>query len=111
MKINNVELDIDFTDADTIETIEKGRKELIEKCNNLDIDKLTPAEGIRQECKIIKDFFDCVFGEGTSQKLFGEKNSYKLCFEAFEDIIEARDKQLGEIKNRLDNYSPDRLKR
>lgn len=111
MKINNVELDIDFTDADLIEKIEKSRIELIDKCHNLDIDNLTPAEGIRQECKIIKDFFDCVFGEGTSEKLFGEKNSYKLCFEAFEDLIEARDKQYKEIKSKLDSYSPDRLKR
>lgn len=111
MKINNVELDIDFTDADLIESIEKNREKLIEACDNIDLNNLTPAEGIRQMCKVIKDFFDCVFGEGTSKKLFGEKNSYKLCSEAFTELIKARDQQFKEVEDTLNNYSPDRLKR
>ena len=59
MIINGVELDIDFTDADILEKIENGSKEVFSKAEELKGNKdLSPAEGIRQECKILKDFLD-----------------------------------------------------
>lgn len=112
MIINGVELDIDFTDADIVERIENGSKKLYESADELKKNTaLTPAEGIRQECKIIKDFLDYVLGEGTSKKLFGEKNSLKQCLKAFEDIINAKQTQYDEFQAKVSKYSPDRLKR
>ena len=111
MKINGVEFDIDFTDADVIERIDKGCQEVDKKAEELRKEEIEPAEGIRQECKIIKDFLDYVFGEGTSKKLFGDKDSLILCINTFEDIIKARDEQVKSIETRLSKYSPDRLKR
>lgn len=112
MIINGVELDIDFTDADILEKIEKGSKEIYQKAEELKGNKdLSPAEGIRQECKILKDFLDYVLGDGTSEKLFKGKDSLKQCLQAYEDIINASTTQYDEFQARVSKYSPDRLKR
>ena len=111
MKINGVELDIDFTDADILERIETGSKEVYNKAEELKTSTVSPAEGIRQECKILKDFLDYVIGEGTSEKLFGDKNSLQQCLNAYEDIVKARDEQINEFEARVSKYSPGRLKR
>lgn len=111
MKINGVELDIDFTDADILERIEKGSKEVYDKAEELKTSTISPAEGIRQECKILKDFLDYVVGEGTSEKLFKGKDSLQQCLNAYEDIVKARDEQIKDFEARVSRYSPDRLKR
>ena len=114
MIINGVEFDnIDFTNADLVEAFDKGCEQVGKKVNELiEIKKdLSPAEGIRQECKIVKDFFDYVFGEGTSEKLFKGKDSLNSCLKAYEDIIEIKNKQYEEYYRRIDLYSPERLQR
>lgn len=113
MTINGVEFDIDFTDADFIERYEFKYKEVekeIEELQNKK-DTINPVEGIRQECKIIKEFLDYVLGDGTSEKIFKGKDSLNLCLTAFEDIIDNVDKQHKEMQERLNKYSPERLKR
>ena len=112
MIINGVKLDIDFTDADILEKIENGSKIVCEKAEELKGNKnLSPAEGIRQECKILKDFLDYVLGDGTSEKLFKGKDSLNQCLEAYEDIINAREEQYKKIQARISKYSPNRVKR
>ena len=112
MSINGVEFYIDFTDADIVEKIEKGSKEVYDKAQELkQKENLSPAEGIRQECKIIKEFLDYVLGEGTSEKIFNGKDSLNQCLQAFEDIINARDKEMKEIQDAISKYSPERLER
>lgn len=112
MIINGVELDIDFTDADFIEKIENGSKEVYQKAEELkQLKQLSLAEGIRQECKILKDFLDYVLGDGTSEKLFKGKDSLKQCLQAFEDIINAKQTAMSDFQAKVSKYSPDRLKR
>ena len=112
MIINGVELEIDFTDADFIERVEEACKEVFNKAEELKQDKkLSLAEGIRQECKILKDFLDYVLGDGTSEKLFKGKDSLNQCLQAYEDIIKAREEQYNSFQARVSKYSPDRLKR
>lgn len=110
--INGMEIEIDFTDADVIDRIENGSKKIYEEAEKLKhAENLTNAEGIRQECKILKEFLDYVLGDGTSEKLFGNKNSLKLCMDAFEDIINAKEEQLKNFNAKISKYSPERLKR
>lgn len=112
MIINGVELDIDFTDADFIEKIENGSKEVYQKAEELkQLKQLSLAEGIRQECKILKDFLDYVLGDGTSEKLFKGKDSLKQCLQAFKDIINAKQTAMSDFQAEVSKYSPDRLKR
>lgn len=109
MLINGVELNIDFTDADFLERIEKGSETIKQQAEELKGKEITPAEGIRQECKILKEFLDYAIGEGTSQKLFGERNSLNECLKAYEDILKARDSQFNRLNTIVSKYSPDRL--
>ena len=112
MIINGVELNIDFTDADILERIEQGSKKIYDEAEELKKQtNLSPAEGIRQECKILKDFLDYVIGEGTSEKLFKGRNSLNECLKAYEDIINARKTQYDEFQTKISKYSPDRLKK
>lgn len=112
MIINGVELEIDFTDADFIERVEEACKEVFNKAEELKQDKkISLAEGIRQECKILKDFLDYVLGDGTSEKLFKGKDSLNQCLKAFEDIINAKQNSMNEFESKISKYSPDRLKR
>ena len=111
MTINGVEFDIDFTDADFIERYDEKTKEVEQQIGALREKSLSPAQGIRQECKIIKDFLDYVIGDGTSEKIFQGKDSLNLCLNAFEDMINEVDRQQQEFDARLKKYSPERTKR
>jgi hypothetical protein len=113
MIINGVEFDIDFTDADVIERIAFKSDEVGKKADELEKNRenLSPAEGIRQECKIMKDFLDYVLGDGASEKIFGKKDSLNLCLSAYEDVINASQEQYQKYYEKVSKYSPDRLKR
>jgi hypothetical protein len=112
MTINGVEFDVDFTDADILDLIDKESKIVYEKAEELRIkENLSPAEGIRQECKIVKEFFDNVFGEGASEEIFKGKDSLIQCLNAYEDIMNAYQEQYKVYYERINKYSPDRLQR
>ena len=111
LTLNGKTIDVDFTDADLIEKIEEGSKKVYEETNKIKNEKYQLAEGIRQECKILKDFLDYVFGEGTSKEVFGDKDSLHLCMKAFEDIINEKEKQIKTINDLVSKYSPDRVQR
>lgn len=111
--INGIEINIDFTDADIIEKIDQAGEKVRKKIEELEKNKkdITPAEGIRQECEILKEFLDYVIEDGISKKIFGDRNSLKECLQAFEDITEEKNKQYEDIQIAYNKYSPDRLKR
>ena len=113
MTINGVEFEIDFTVADILDLIDKSSEVVLEKAEKLRKEKenLSLAEGIRQECKIVKEFFDDVFGEGTSEEVFKGKNSLTECLNAYEDIMNAYQEQYKSYNDRISKYSPDRLER
>ena len=69
--INGIEINIDFTDADIIEKIDQAGEKVRKKIEELEKNKkdITPAEGIRQECEILKEFLDYVIEDGISKKI------------------------------------------
>ena len=113
MTINGIEFDIDFTDAEVIERYQEALEILNKEEKELKENKteISPAEGIRQECKIVKDFLDYVLGEGSSKELFGEKNSLNKCLDIFEKLVSASQEQYKSYSDRLSKYSPDRVNR
>lgn len=111
MKIRNIEFDFNFFDADDFEKFERELIVVKEKCQKEEIKNLKVSEVIKKECKIIKDFFDNVFGEGTAFKIFGEKNNLQDCISAYEDIVNEKIKQQQDLQNTFDKYSPNRSQR
>lgn len=114
MKVLNVELNFDFSDADDLERFEKEYPETEKRLQEIKWDNAKASETIRSFCKVIFEFFDKVFGEGTADKVFKGKSNYQTCLKAFKDVVDEKDKQDNEVDETihyLENYSPDRAKR
>lgn len=108
MKIKNIEVNFEFLDADDMERFENESKNVIAKCELKEKEKLSYSQIIREECKIINTFFDNVFGEGVSEKLFGNKSNLQEHIEAFEEIVKEKEKQQATIVSSLNRYQPNR---
>ena len=111
MKIKNIEVNFDFLDADDVERFEKEAKKVVEECQNKDKIEMSYAEVIREECNIIENFFDNVFGEGISNKMFNGKKNLKERINAFEDIVNQKNEQQQDLQRTIDRYQPNREQR
>lgn len=116
MKILNVELeDFDFNDADAVERFDKNVNLAEKKIKALSPKGKTAADVIREGCTIIFECFDGIFGDGTSQKIFGPKTSLRTCTEAFRDLKAEKEKQDKELTSLIGEigkeYSPNRAAR
>ncbi|GBU06585.1 hypothetical protein EDD74_1223 [Faecalimonas umbilicata] len=110
MEFNGVELELDLLDADVMEEYDKNINKIVD-----DVKEPTQYEGksvadqMRIQCGHVKRFFDTTFGEGTAEKLFGEKNNLGDCLEAFgiaSDLAKKENEKTREIMNK---YTPDRV--
>lgn len=117
MKLKDIEVDFSFTDADDLERLENSAKKVKEKSAEYEKKELSVSEAIREECKIINDFFDEVFGNKISEKLFNGKNDLKEHMDLFTDIINEKVKQTNAFRNMYNNieynskYMPNREQR
>ena len=93
MKIRDIEVDFNFLDADDVERFEKEAKK------------------VQEECNIINNFFDKIFGEGISLKMFNGKNNLEDHIKAFEDIINKKMEKQKDLQNTFDRYQPNREQR
>lgn len=85
---NDVELTVDLTDADFVDACTEAfqRATAAEK----ELPKVGSAgDRIRATCGMFKDFADDVFGEGTAEQLFGEKDNLTDCRNFFRDFLAA----------------------
>jgi hypothetical protein len=88
LKINNIELELDLYDADVMDNFTRAMEKIDEKEKSKSIKGLSNGEVIRQECEIIFDFFNDVFGAGTDKTIFGDKTNIKVCLDAFKQVVE-----------------------
>lgn len=110
LKINDVELELDLMDADMAEKYEKVYRKMQKDVANIP-KNLSLAENIRKQCKLIFNFFDEVFGEGTSKKIFGNKTNLRECIKAVETLIDHVNKDTEEASKIINKYSPNRVER
>lgn len=108
MIINKVEIgNLDLYDADAMEKYENALAEVAKKNNEAEKIAKT-SEKIRQQCNIIFDFFNSLFGADTDVKIFGGKTNLLVCLKAFEELITQVNEQRGELQSMLNKYSPNR---
>lgn len=99
-KINDVELELDLMDVD--------EKERFEDCFNAMNDTVQEAtknikEGdsesvyMRKICEAVIDFFDDLFGEGTSNEIFEGRVNIKKCMLAIQEITKEKVRQSEEL--------------
>lgn len=109
MKLNNVEMgEFDVFEAENSERLEKAIEMLDGMDNTVG---LTMSEQIKQQCTIVFDFFNIVFGEGTDKKIFGDRVNLMICIKALGDFLQYTNNQENEINKITSKYSLDRIKK
>lgn len=109
-KINGLELALDMEDADTAERYESAFDIMMqEEKETKNIVRL--SQKIRAYCKIFRNLYDRIFGEGTSAKIF--ENVPENCAEYdriycdFLDFVKNQRSDSAQRKSRiLTKYSP-----
>lgn len=111
LNINGVELDFNLYDADVVERYEEANDKVIEMDTPESTKGMRMSEIIKHRCIIVEEFFDHVFGEGTSEKLFGGKKDLQIHVDAFKTacdyVVQFSDSMIMKSKK----YSPNRAQR
>ena len=114
MRLREIEVNFSFTDADDIEKLEKGMEVVKNKTIEYKNKEINLSDAIRNECKVLEEFFDNVFGEGISEKLFEGRMDLKEHTELFMEIANEKIRQtqgMQELYNNLqykNKYMPNR---
>ncbi len=111
MKILNVEVEFDFLDADNMEKFEEEARKVKEQCEMKGKENMSYSQVIREECNIIDNFFNNVFGQGIADKIFNGKKNLNEHIKAFEDIINYKVELQNKLESTLNRYQPNRQQR
>ncbi len=109
LTINNIELEVDFLDADVMQRYETALDEV--KKNSVNQEQKKGSQIIREQCQSVHQFFDTVFGEGTSEDVFEGRVNLLECLEAFEKVISYANEQMTEVGKIVNKYTPNRAQR
>lgn len=85
-KVGDFEVEIDPTDVAFVKKYEKAADAYNAQVAHLPKDGRA-SEILHATCKLFFDTFDAIFGKGTSQKMFGKKESVSTCIDAFGQLI------------------------
>ena len=111
MKIRDVEVEFDFLDADDMARFEENANKVKQESAKGKEENLSMSEAIKRECKIIDSFFDNVFGEGISEKIFKGKKNLGEHVKAFEDIVKEKIRKQQDLQQTFNRYKPNREER
>ncbi len=98
-KFGDFETEIDFTDADFLERLEEAQEQLDQE--GKEVPKVGKnSEIIRKQVACFARFFDTLFGDGTSQLMYGGRasleNAMRSC-EEFANLGVREDKRIDSI--------------
>ena len=88
--VNNVELNLNLLDADVMEKFERLNDEIRAKIQDpKNYAGKSNADGMRYQCRCIEEFFDNLFGEGASGRVFAGagKNDLGIRMECFGQVM------------------------
>lgn len=110
---------MDILDADFSEKVEIEMEKVVEESKRSDSrfkqGGIKRSQYLKQQCKIIFDFFDNIWGKGTHEKIFEERLNLKECVHAFERFVNAykeeNEKEAKEMQELTAKYSPNRVQR
>ncbi|WP_302695099.1 DUF6673 family protein [Blautia argi] len=110
-KWNDVELEVDFEDADFQEKYEKafdkleGIEKELQKTGKL-------SEITKKYCEMFWMLYDDIFGEGTAEALFHGKKNSRVCEECYDSFIAFCTEQVKEInKKRNSRFAKYKVKK
>lgn len=112
MNILGVELKFDFFDADQLEVYERENQKVAEAIKEpTQYEGKSTSDCLRIQCRIVDNFFDNLFGDGTSQKLFKGKVNIRDHMEAFGIMAKGAQDSRVELDEIEDRYTPNRAER
>ena len=116
VKINDVELKIDIMDSDFSERIENEMERVVNRSRKSDErfkqGNFKRSQYLREQCKVVFDFFDNVWGKDTHKKIFGDRCNFKECLAAFDEFVNAyKEKDKREAIELNNKYSSNRAQR
>lgn len=104
MKINGVEFDIDFMDAETAERYEAAYEEYGTAYKAYAAELASSGKSyslaIRRGCELVFNFIETLIGDGACNEIFGDECNLRECFKAFNEItaeFERQQKALAEL--------------
>ncbi len=109
MKICGTELELDIFDVETVERYESALEKMSERAKGIKCEKA--SESIREQCQLVFDCFDDIFGQGTAERLFQGKRNLVTCLRAFEEMVDQVGEQKATLDELVNRYSPERLQR
>jgi len=102
---NGLEFEADFEDVDFLEKYSNAMYKLSDDSKNLPKDG-KDIDRIRNICKCYQEFFDRVFGPGTSQVLFENKQNLRLYEEAFISLVNLNEEANEKMNERRMSLQP-----
>lgn len=114
-EINGLSLELDLEDADCMERYENAFDEMKKEENEVPKDGKASVR-IRVYCRLFRDLYDRIFGEGTSEKIFRDipdnTNLYDEIYFKFLDFVTAQKNAAVEAKaEKMTKYRPNRQQR
>lgn len=114
--INGVTLQGDFMDADFVGPFEEATKKMQEKavvCQRKQYN--STAEGYIEQCNVIDEYFDDIFGSGTAAEIFmGAEHNIMVHLTAVEELTNwalAEKKKLNDFTNKYTQRQNAQLQR
>lgn len=110
LNINGVDLELDLLDADVVEKFEKLNSQIVEDIKNPNnyAGKST-ADSMRFQCRLIDNYFNELFGAGTSEKVFGTNNKLDIRIDAFGQVSTESDQARKFMDSAVEKYNPGRV--
>lgn len=100
------ELEGDFFDADFMERYETATKDMHNVATDARDRKYEKvADAFREQCTVAREYFDAVFGEGTSYELFGDKLNLRTHIEAIAELTDCAAGAKKEINDLTNKYT------
>ena len=120
MKINilNIELEMmyDLTVADEADAWESHVNNLIEAMKGIEKGSFSQGDVIRKQIEVLKKWFDKVFGSGSGEKIFKDRENLKTVYIVYKIVQGIHLIYVPRIleeawKESLKQYSPERAQR
>lgn len=101
-KFGNFEIEFDPTDVAFVEKYEVAAENYQKKIKDLSTGEKA-SETMKTVCEIFFETFDGIFGDGTSEKMFGKKQSVDLCLNAFKSLMDIMNDYKETLKKLIPN--------
>lgn len=99
--INGVEVEYDTFDLTNMELFDSESKKIAEFIEN-ELSSSSGFDKLREYAEMVRDFFDTVVGEGTSDKLFGDRDNIRDLRNGLMTFINKVVSATNEFKNEYD---------